>query len=475
MSIRSTLLTTLLFLGCASVPMDGPDEHGAPFAGDAVDPGAEGLDDVSLKVFYGTAGPTLVPLTPGQIKAIGQFPGVCSGTVVAQRWVATAAHCVLPQGAEICFGNQPNAKDVCVDTLRTIDHPDWDGGVYYMGDITLVELPRDIRDIAPDIEPIPLFDGQLDESWIGRRGEASGYGTDENGDTGTRAFTAEPLVALSSRFVTIDGEGRHGVCFGDSGGPLMVSMEDGTTRIIGVLSNGDGSCVDEDNFTRIDTYKAWLEGYMGPIGGPLEVDSDGDAIPDDRDNCPLVPNPNQQDLDQDGLGDACDSTPTPEGPEETDERGGGELDSGDPGSGSSTGRGAEDCRICDACTADADCGPDGYCSDNGICFQSCQTDADCPGGDTVKCEPFTGYSACVNVDYPAGGLCPQEFVCGADGLGLPEFEGNLGAGQNSDGVSGKFAAGVRFQGGCSAADPGPVNGLFFALVLLVGGCRRRRN
>ncbi len=318
MSIRTALLSTLLCLGCASVPLDGPDEPGNPEQRDAAGPTVGAFDDVSLKVFYGTATPTLVPLSPGQIKAIGQFPGICSGTVVAQRWVATAAHCELPQGAEICFGGRPDAKDVCVDTARTIDHPEWVDGGNYAGDITLVELPRDIGDIAPDIEPIPLFDGQMDNGWIGRRAEASGYGTDENGDIGTRAFTAEPLVAVSSRFITIDGEGRHGVCFGDSGGPLMMAMDDGTTRVIGVLSNGDGSCVDEDNFTRIDTYKAWLEGYMGPIGVPVEVDSDGDTVPDDGDNCVLVANTDQLDSDGDGLGDVCDPTPTPERPGMTD-------------------------------------------------------------------------------------------------------------------------------------------------------------
>jgi len=38
----------------------------------------------------------------------------------------------------------------------------------------------------------------------------------------------------------------------------------------------------------------------------VETDTDGDGIPDSRDNCILVPNPDQKDSDGDGYGDACD-------------------------------------------------------------------------------------------------------------------------------------------------------------------------
>jgi len=43
-------------------------------------------------------------------------------------------------------------------------------------------------------------------------------------------------------------------------------------------------------------------------------DADGDGIPDTRDNCPVVANPDQADTDGDGVGDACDQCPgTPAG------------------------------------------------------------------------------------------------------------------------------------------------------------------
>jgi len=41
------------------------------------------------------------------------------------------------------------------------------------------------------------------------------------------------------------------------------------------------------------------------------VDTDGDGIPDSRDNCPTVANPDQRDTDGDGIGDACDAQTGP--------------------------------------------------------------------------------------------------------------------------------------------------------------------
>lgn len=42
------------------------------------------------------------------------------------------------------------------------------------------------------------------------------------------------------------------------------------------------------------------------LNASAPVDSDGDGVPDDGDNCVSVANPTQADTDQDGRGDACD-------------------------------------------------------------------------------------------------------------------------------------------------------------------------
>ena len=41
-------------------------------------------------------------------------------------------------------------------------------------------------------------------------------------------------------------------------------------------------------------------------GTAIDPDLDRDGVPNEADNCPLIPNPDQQDSDGDGLGDDCD-------------------------------------------------------------------------------------------------------------------------------------------------------------------------
>lgn len=210
-------------------------------------------------VYYGTTEPTHVPATPGQILAIGSFNG-CSGTLIAPTWVLSASHCNFRTGASFCMGEDPSNPNVCFRSTRVIDNP--------RADMSLVELREDATQRLPQVEPIALLNDDMDSAWIGRIVEASGYGRQETGRSGEREFTAEPISSMRGTTVTINGEGRHGVCFGDSGGPLLAIASDGSVRIGGVLSNGDPSCTGYDNYTRVDLQRDWIERYVGPTAPP---------------------------------------------------------------------------------------------------------------------------------------------------------------------------------------------------------------
>ncbi len=74
-----------------------------------------------------------------------------------------------------------------------------------------------------------------------------------------------------------------------------------------VLTGSTGNYI--VTITDADGLVATASGYinLNPECDDNIIDSDGDGIPDDIDNCPNTYNPDQEDTDGDGVGDACDN------------------------------------------------------------------------------------------------------------------------------------------------------------------------
>ncbi|WP_394831565.1 trypsin-like serine protease [Pendulispora rubella] len=183
----------------------------------------------------------------------------CTGEVVSPHVVTTAAHCVK--------GKSGWTVDTTYDgrgTRRTVKeayyHPSYSGtlGKYDVGVLILND--------ALSVTPIPLNRRALQNSDIGKNVRIIGYGDstlDGNG-YGKRRQATVKIVSFASTSVTIGNVRTDGKvqCYGDSGGPALLSI-DGVERIIGFDSGNHSDVCDQDDLnTRADTTVGFIDPYI---------------------------------------------------------------------------------------------------------------------------------------------------------------------------------------------------------------------
>jgi hypothetical protein len=132
--------------------------------------------------------------------------------------------------------------------------------------MALLKLPES-PSLTIEVTPIPIWTGNFNQGDPGRMMEQAGYGRTETGEGQGRRFVAELLYGFENNgnVHVVNGEGRHGVCFGDSGGPSMLVTDEGQVAVAGVLSWGDPSCVDFDRYARVDVVRDWLITQIGAL------------------------------------------------------------------------------------------------------------------------------------------------------------------------------------------------------------------
>lgn len=220
--------------------------------------------------------PAVVGLYAANAGAAGDF--FCSGTLVAPDAVVTCAHCVdrlreYEAGEDevsVLFGTKARGGiDSFAHVIEAVQHPDWVAGqeVDEQGgtDIAVLRLDRSV----PDVEPMPVFEGPVDESWVGIELDFVGWGatTAEQLDGGVKRHVAIPVSGVDDLFVH-HGEAGSGLntCFGDSGGTVLRTFDDGVTRLVAVPSviwrhtNDADICTDGWGWDlRVDVRRSFIE------------------------------------------------------------------------------------------------------------------------------------------------------------------------------------------------------------------------
>jgi secreted trypsin-like serine protease len=226
----------------------------------------------------------------------GAYGHFCGGSLIADSWVLTAAHCFFDS-----FGNPTPIEEVQVivglrdmnnltpamvhQVRRIVLHPLYDNaGVAH--DIALLALETPVNDPRMFVPPaLPALDELLatpgTPAIVSGWGSLIGYGSGEQVEPQFPAvlhYVELPLVAnavcaatgqpgLSAAQICAGlAEGGVDACQGDSGGPLVVSDGAGGFVQVGIVSYGVG-CAAPDNYgvyTRVSAYNAWIGATISP-------------------------------------------------------------------------------------------------------------------------------------------------------------------------------------------------------------------
>jgi secreted trypsin-like serine protease len=190
---------------------------------------------------------------------------LCTGTLIAPNWVATAAHCVADeQNAAVTLSadsvfvapgitSTQNAGDHLVPAVSVHAHPgfSWTNASW---DAALIELETTVP-----ATPLAIPDPNRPSTYvIGNADNVAGFGRAQAGNSGSsgtlRFGRLEQVGELACDTYNpgsgdyadcyLPGAARQATCFGDSGGPLVRfdTTQGGTPVLWGITSTGPDPC-----------------------------------------------------------------------------------------------------------------------------------------------------------------------------------------------------------------------------------------
>ncbi|KAM3615414.1 uncharacterized protein V6R79_001997 [Siganus canaliculatus] len=207
--------------------------------------------------------------------------GFCGGTLISDRWVVSAAHCLEQAADHITIGDldkrRPDPGEQLIKVQKVFVHPHFHSFTFD-SDIALLYLAQPVTR-GPTATPACLPDAHLSTYLLqdGNHGVVSGWGLTRYLGRSSRFLrkVTLPVVSYSSctastQQVVTDNMFCAGyldvakdACSGDSGGPFMVHYR-GTWFLTGVVSWGE-KCAASGKYgvyTRLGNYLSWIRDTM---------------------------------------------------------------------------------------------------------------------------------------------------------------------------------------------------------------------
>jgi secreted trypsin-like serine protease len=173
---------------------------------------------------------------------------LCTGTLIQVHeqtgFLLTAAHCVTeedpgatrlpPEQFVVLAGNDFLDSTAAFEVEEIRVHPGYDG-TFAQDDLAVLRL--NLGDSTPP-HAIPPLSAQQDALEVNDRVLLVGYGQTEREDENSlRRHVSRDIADLDAQLIAYSQEDGKGTCFGDSGGPGLVTVG-GEERVASVTSGG---------------------------------------------------------------------------------------------------------------------------------------------------------------------------------------------------------------------------------------------